>query len=207
MEFVLQGQHPGSTGNLVHGPAFIFSPVHYQASVLGASNNSPYATTVHNNSYSFLILITSLAATVAIKGASPSQTTHMQSGPLYSSQTFQPFQDPQHHPHSQALLQPSYPMHTYQKLVHPKMSCFKELREEEERRSEVDRSCARDLRHHRLHIRRRLRQMPCRGLDQAQIELVLHLPVVNAPPGLGSEAVGPPGAEPNRFRLKRPMLC
>ncbi|KAI5408729.1 hypothetical protein KIW84_054531 [Lathyrus oleraceus] len=50
-------------------------------------------------------------------------------------------------------------------------------------------------------------QMPCRGLDQAQVELVLHLPVANAPPGLGSEAVGPPGAKPNRFCLKRPMLC
>ncbi|KAI5395172.1 protein TIME FOR COFFEE isoform X2 [Lathyrus oleraceus] len=156
MQFVLQGQHPGSTGNLVHGPAFIFSPVHYQASVVGASNqagganspgnassynrsqhsiagspctsstlpaaasamsfnyphfsanNSPYATIVHNNGYSFPISATSLAATAAIKGASPSQTTHIQSGPLYSSQTFQPFQDPQQHPHSQALLQPSY---------------------------------------------------------------------------------------------------
>ncbi|KAI5439796.1 hypothetical protein KIW84_025245 [Lathyrus oleraceus] len=39
-QFVLQGQHPESTGNLVHGPAFVFSPVQYQASVVGASNQA-----------------------------------------------------------------------------------------------------------------------------------------------------------------------
>ena len=55
MQFMLQGQHPGSTGNLVHGPAFIFSPVHYQASAVGASNqaggaNSPGNASSYNRS-------------------------------------------------------------------------------------------------------------------------------------------------------------
>ncbi|XP_058770887.1 protein TIME FOR COFFEE isoform X2 [Vicia villosa] len=156
MQFVLQGQHPESTGNLVHGPAFIFSPAHYQATVAGATNqaggvnspnnasssnrsqhsiagspctsstlpaaasvmsfsypnfsanNSPYATIVHNNGYSFPISTTSLGATAATRGASPSQATHILGGPSYPSQTFHSFQDPQQHPHSQALVQPSY---------------------------------------------------------------------------------------------------
>src|SRR4051812_9476818 len=111
-----------------HGPAFIFSPAHYQATVAGATNqtgganspnnasssnrsqhsiagspctsstlpaaasvmsfsyphfsanNSPYATIVHNNGYSFPISTTSLGATAAIRGASPSQTTHILGG-------------------------------------------------------------------------------------------------------------------------------
>ncbi|MCH93225.1 protein TIME FOR COFFEE-like, partial [Trifolium medium] len=157
MQFVLQqGPHPGSTGNVVHGPAFLFSPAHYQASVAAAANqaggvnspnnassynrsqssvagspctsstlpaaatamsfsypqfsanNSPYATIVHNNGYSFPISATSLGATTAIKGASSAQTTHILGGPLYSSQIFHPLQHPQQHPHSQALVQPRY---------------------------------------------------------------------------------------------------
>ncbi|GAU37190.1 hypothetical protein TSUD_30550 [Trifolium subterraneum] len=157
MQFVLQqGPHPGSTGNVVHGPAFLFSPTHYQASVAAATNqaggvnspnnaspynrsqssvagspctsstlpaaatamsfsypqfsanNSPYATIVHNNGYSFPISATSLGATTAIKGASSAQTTHILGGPLYASQIFHPLQHPQQHPHSQALVQPSY---------------------------------------------------------------------------------------------------
>ncbi|CAI8602949.1 unnamed protein product [Vicia faba] len=57
MQFVLQGQHqqgqhPGSTGNLVHGPAFIFSPAHYQASVAGASNQVGGANSPNNASSS-----------------------------------------------------------------------------------------------------------------------------------------------------------
>ncbi|KAI5444428.1 hypothetical protein KIW84_012887 [Lathyrus oleraceus] len=231
MQFVLQGQHPGSTGNLVHGPTFIFSPVHYQASVVGASNNSPYATIVHNNGYSFPIPTTSLAATAAIKGASPSQTTHMQSGPLHSSQTFQPFQDPQQHPHSQALLQPNFfPSFEKHLAITPHLqytlisivvraSSIEALHGRAKPPPEAPKVEGRYLSHALdpfQHYEKRKRGaqkwigvvlMPCRGLDQAQIELVLHLPVMNAPPGLGSEAVGPPGANPNRFCLKRPMLC
>ncbi|XP_012569782.1 protein TIME FOR COFFEE isoform X3 [Cicer arietinum] len=157
MQFVLQqGPHPGSTENLVHGPAFLFSPANYQASVATATNqaggvdspnnassysrsqssvagspctsstlpaaatamsfsyhqflanNSPYATIVHNNGYSFPISTTSLGATAAIRGASPAQATHILSGPLYSSQIFHPLQYPQQHSRSQAQVQPSY---------------------------------------------------------------------------------------------------
>ncbi|WJX12151.1 hypothetical protein P8452_02678 [Trifolium repens] len=73
-----------------------------------SANNSPYATIVHNNGYSFPISTTSLGATAAIRGASSAQTTHILGGPLYSSQIFHPLQHPQQDPHSHALVQPSY---------------------------------------------------------------------------------------------------
>ncbi|WJX18619.1 hypothetical protein P8452_08400 [Trifolium repens] len=153
MQFALQqGPHSGSTGNLVHGPTFLFSQTSVaaatnqaggvnsfnnassynrsQSSVAGSpctsstlpatatamsfsypqfsANNSPYATIVHNNGFSFPISTTSLGATAAIRGASSAQTTHILGGPLYSSQIFHPLQHPQQHPHSHALVQPSY---------------------------------------------------------------------------------------------------
>lgn len=158
MHLLQQGPFAGSTGNLVHGPAFVFSPARYQASVAAATNqaggvsspnntssynrsqssvagspcttstlpataianamsfsyphfsanNSPYATLVHNNGYSFPVSSSSLGATAAIRNASSAQTTHILGGPLYSSQTFHSLQYPQQHPHSQAHVQPSY---------------------------------------------------------------------------------------------------
>ncbi|XP_045796213.1 protein TIME FOR COFFEE-like isoform X2 [Trifolium pratense] len=152
MQFVLQqGPQPGSTGNLVHGPAFLFSQASVaaatnqaggvnspnnassynrsQSSVAGSpctsstlpaaatamsfsypqfsANNSPYATIVHNNGYSFPISTNSLGATAAIRGASSAQTTHILGGPLHSSQIFHPLQHPQQHPHLLGV-QPSY---------------------------------------------------------------------------------------------------
>jgi len=79
-----------------------FSYPHFSA------NNSPYATIVHNNGYSFPVSSSSLGATAAIRNASSAQTTHILGGPLYSSQTFHPLQYPQQHPLSQARVQTSY---------------------------------------------------------------------------------------------------
>ncbi|KAJ1433075.1 hypothetical protein SESBI_06292 [Sesbania bispinosa] len=145
-----QYPHPGSSGNLVPGPAFLFPPGQHQASVatatgqagganssssasssnkshssaagslvtstlpaIGASmsfsypnlaaNDAPYMTIVQNSGYPFPFS-TPLGASAAIRGASPAQATPLLNGPLYHSQMFHPLQ----HPHSQALVQPSY---------------------------------------------------------------------------------------------------
>ncbi|KAL2323543.1 hypothetical protein Fmac_027922 [Flemingia macrophylla] len=82
----------------VVAPAISFSYPNFSG-----NGSSPYMTVVHNNGYSFPFS-TSLGATAAIKGASPSQATHVLNGPFYSSQTFHP----QQHPQSQGLVQPSY---------------------------------------------------------------------------------------------------
>ncbi|TKY52629.1 TIME FOR COFFEE protein [Spatholobus suberectus] len=52
-----QGPNPGSTGNLVHGPAFLYPPGQHQASVAAATNlagavNSPNSTSSYNKSHS-----------------------------------------------------------------------------------------------------------------------------------------------------------
>lgn len=64
-------------------------------------------TTVQNTGYPFPFL-TPLGASAAIRGASPAQSTPILNGPLYSSQMFHTLQYPQQHPHSQAMVQPSY---------------------------------------------------------------------------------------------------
>lgn len=73
-----------------------------------SASDSPYATMVHSNGYTYPFSTTSLGATAAIRSASPAQATHILNGPFYSSQIFHPLQHPQQHPHSQALVQPSY---------------------------------------------------------------------------------------------------
>lgn len=73
-----------------------------------AANDAPYVTIVQNNGYPFSFS-TPQGATVSIRGASPAPAAHnMFNGPFYSSQMFHPFQHPQQHPHSQALVQPGY---------------------------------------------------------------------------------------------------
>lgn len=58
MQYVLQqGPSPGSTGNLVHGPAFLYPPGQHQASVVAITNqagavNSPNSTSSYNKSHS-----------------------------------------------------------------------------------------------------------------------------------------------------------
>ncbi|XP_020238669.1 protein TIME FOR COFFEE [Cajanus cajan] len=52
-----QGPNPGSTSNLVHGPAFLYPPGQHQASVTAATNqagagNSPNSTSSYNKSHS-----------------------------------------------------------------------------------------------------------------------------------------------------------
>ncbi|KAG4402208.1 hypothetical protein GLYMA_02G146900v4 [Glycine max] len=52
-----QGPNPGPTGNLVHGPAFLYPPGQHQASVTATSNqagavNSPNSTSSYNKSHS-----------------------------------------------------------------------------------------------------------------------------------------------------------
>ncbi|KAL2320952.1 hypothetical protein Fmac_029921 [Flemingia macrophylla] len=74
---------------------------------LAANDAPPYMTIVPNSGYPFPFS-TPLGASAAIRGASPAQSTPVLSGPLYSSQIFHPLQYPQHHPHSQPLIQPSY---------------------------------------------------------------------------------------------------
>ncbi|KAL5068391.1 hypothetical protein RYX36_019278 [Vicia faba] len=69
--------------------------------VLSEKRKKGFHLEIHNNGYSFPNSTTSLGATAAIRGARPSQTTHLIGGSLYSSQTFHPFQDPQSHPHKQ----------------------------------------------------------------------------------------------------------
>ncbi|XP_061341373.1 protein TIME FOR COFFEE-like [Gastrolobium bilobum] len=73
-----------------------------------AANDVSYMTVVQNNGYPFPFS-THLGTSAAIKGASPAPATPVLSGPLYSSQMFYPLQHPQQHPHSKALVQPSYP--------------------------------------------------------------------------------------------------